>query len=126
MTIASDNGGVRIDGRTLSHETCEQSGLMAVRRVRDGERQSDMMRRFGLCRTRVYPWLRADREEGEAALAARKHVSVRRSTPRGGKSRARDREGPLRGVAYGRFSAGGLPAARAAFHPAGVSWSISR
>src|SRR5262245_7066435 len=64
---------MKIDGRTLSHETSEQIRLMAVRRVREGEKPSDVVRSFGLCRTTIYRWLRADRRGGEKALAARKH-----------------------------------------------------
>ena len=64
---------VKIDGRTLSHETSEQIRLMAVRRVREGERPSDVIRSFGLCRTTIYRWMRAERVGGEPALAMRKH-----------------------------------------------------
>ena len=63
---------MRIDGRTLSHDTSETIRLMAVRRVREGERPSDVMRSYGLCRTTVYKWLRAARHGGEIALKARK------------------------------------------------------
>lgn len=45
---------MKIDGRTLSHETSETIRRMAVRRVRDGERPSDVIRSFGLCRTSIY------------------------------------------------------------------------
>jgi len=61
-----------IDGRTLSHETLERIRLMAVRRVHDGERPSDVMRSYGLCRTTIYKWLRAARRRGESALRSRK------------------------------------------------------
>lgn len=61
-----------IDGRTLSHETSEHIRLMAVRRVREGERPSDVIRSYGLCRTTIYKWLRAERRGGEAALESRK------------------------------------------------------
>jgi len=61
-----------IDGRTLSHETSEHIRLLAVRRVRAGERPSEVIRSFGLCRTTIYKWLRADRRGGEPALRSRK------------------------------------------------------
>ena len=62
-----------VDGRTLSHETSEQIRLMAVRRVRAGERPSAVIRSYGLCRTTIYKWLRAAKRGGEKALKARKH-----------------------------------------------------
>jgi transposase len=62
---------MRIDGRTLSHEMSEHIRLMALRRVREGERASDVMRSYGLCRTTIYRWLRAAKRGGEAALRSR-------------------------------------------------------
>ena len=64
---------MKIDGRTLSHETSEQFRLRAVRRVREGEKPSAVMRAYGLCRTTIYKWLRAAKRGGENALKARKH-----------------------------------------------------
>jgi transposase len=64
---------VRIDGRTLSHEASETIRRLAVERVKDGERPSDVIKSFGLCRTTIYKWLEADRGGGEEALKARKH-----------------------------------------------------
>jgi transposase len=64
---------VKIDGRTLSHETSERLRVMGVRRVREGERPSSVIRSFGLCRTTIYKWLRAASRGGEKALRARKH-----------------------------------------------------
>ena len=61
-----------IDGRTLSHETSEHIRLMALRRVRAGERPSEVMRSYGLCRTTIYKWLRAAQRGGESALKSRK------------------------------------------------------
>ena len=47
--------------------------LIAVRRVvEDGEQPSEVMRSLGLCRTSIYPWLRAHKKEGPAALLLRK------------------------------------------------------
>lgn len=60
------------DGRTWSHETTETIRRMAVERVHHGERPSDVMKSYGLCRTTIYRWLRAHRRGGEAALASRR------------------------------------------------------
>lgn len=68
---------MKIDGRTLSHETSEQFRLRAVRRVREGEKPSVIMRTYGFCRTTIYKWLRAARRGGEKALRARKHPGRR-------------------------------------------------
>lgn len=46
---------------------------MAVRRVREGEAPSEVIRSYGLCRTTIYRWLRAAESDGEEALAGRKH-----------------------------------------------------
>ena len=64
---------MQIDGRTFTHETSETLRRMAVRRVREGERPSAVIRSYGLCRTSIYRWLRAERRGGETALKARKH-----------------------------------------------------
>jgi transposase len=63
---------MKLDGRTLTHETLEQIRLMAVRRVNAGEKPSVVMASYGLCRTDIYRWLRAAKKGGEAALRARK------------------------------------------------------
>jgi len=62
---------MEIDGRTLPHATLETMRIMAVRRVREGERPSAVMASLGLCRTTIYPWLRAARHGGEVALQSR-------------------------------------------------------
>jgi transposase len=64
---------MKIDGRTLSHDTSEYIRLMAIRRVKDGERPGSVIRSYGLCRTTIYKWLRAEKRGGEPALRARKH-----------------------------------------------------
>ena len=68
---------MRIDGRTLSHETSETIRRLAVRRVKEGERPSSVIQSYGLCRTTIYKWLRVARRGGEAALKARKHPGRR-------------------------------------------------
>lgn len=64
---------MQIDGRTLSHETLETIRRLAVQRVKEGERPSSVIASFGLCRTTIYKWLRAERRGGAEALKARKH-----------------------------------------------------
>jgi transposase len=59
-----------IDGRTLDHKTLTHIRTQAVRRVvEDGERPSEVMKSFGLCRTTIYPWLREYKDKGWEALA---------------------------------------------------------
>jgi transposase len=58
-----------IDGRTLDHKTLEHIRIQAVRRViEDGERPSEVIKSFGLCRTTIYPWLREFKDAGWNAL----------------------------------------------------------
>jgi len=64
---------MQIDGRTLTHETSETIRRMAVRRVREGEAPSAVIKSYGLCRTTIYRWLRAAESGGESALKARRH-----------------------------------------------------
>jgi transposase len=64
---------MRIDGRTLSHETSETLRYLAVQRVKEGERPSAVIESYGLCRTTIYKWLSAQRKGGKKALKARKH-----------------------------------------------------
>lgn len=60
----------RQDGRKLDHKTLESMRTHAVRRVlEDGEAPGEVMRSMGLCRTSIYPWLRAHARAGAAALA---------------------------------------------------------
>ena len=59
-----------IDGRKLDHKTLEHIRIQAVRRVvEDGERPSEVMKSFGLCRTTLYPWLHEFQAKGWEALA---------------------------------------------------------
>jgi len=74
---------MRIDGRTLTHAVSETIRLMAVRRVKEGERPCEVIRSYGLCRTTIYKWLRVARRRGEGALKARKHPGPKPAlTPR--------------------------------------------
>jgi transposase len=64
---------LKIDGRTLPHDTSEMIRRWAVRRVKAGEKPSVVMKSYGLCRTTIYPWLRAVKRGGEKVLRSRKH-----------------------------------------------------
>lgn len=75
--------GMRIDGRTLSHEVSEHIRFMSVRRVLNGERPSVVIKGYGLARTMIYYWLKIFKKKGEAGLKARKHPGPKyRLTPR--------------------------------------------
>ena len=57
------------DGRTLGHQTLAEFRMLAIKRVIEGgEKPSVVMDSLGLCRTSIYPWLRAYRDEGLEAL----------------------------------------------------------
>jgi len=47
------------DGRTLDHQTLETIRLMAVERVREGERAAEVIESYGFNRTTIYKWLKA-------------------------------------------------------------------
>jgi len=49
------------DGRSFDHRTLEAIRLMAVERVREGERPSAVVASFGFSRTTIYKWLTAQR-----------------------------------------------------------------
>ncbi len=61
------------DGRTLDHQTLETIRKMAVERVREGERPSDVIASYGFHRCTIYGWLKAARGRGKGlkALAAK-------------------------------------------------------
>ena len=63
---------MKIDGRTLSHETLESMRRIALQRIAEGERPSDVMRSFGFCRTTIYKWMRAVETQGEGVLVSRR------------------------------------------------------
>ena len=48
---------MKIDGRTLDHQTLETIREMAVRRVREGESAAVVMASYGFARTSIYKWL---------------------------------------------------------------------
>jgi transposase len=47
---------------------------MAVQRVKNGEKPSEVIKSYGLCRTSIYRWLRAEASGGDTALASRKSL----------------------------------------------------
>ena len=57
------------DGRTLGHKTLETIRKMAVERVRDGERASDVIASYGFHRCTIYGWLKAARGRGKGLQA---------------------------------------------------------
>ena len=61
------------DGRTLDHATLEEFRLLALRRVKEGEKPSAVVKSLGMNRTSIYRWLKAasGRGKGERALASR-------------------------------------------------------
>lgn len=61
------------DGRTLDHGTLETIRKMAVERVREGERPSEVIASYGFHRCTIYGWLKTARGRGKGleALAAR-------------------------------------------------------
>ena len=62
------------DGRGLDHKTLEEIRLMAIERVREGEKPSIVITSYGFCRTTIYKWLQPakGRGRGLAALRSRK------------------------------------------------------
>jgi transposase len=59
------------DGRTLDHQTLETIRLMAVERVREGERASEVIEAYGFNRTTIYKWLKAAFRPGAGIKALR-------------------------------------------------------
>jgi transposase len=59
------------DGRGLDHRTLEAIRLMAVERVRDGERPSFVVASFGFNRTTIYKWINAASKPGVGLKALR-------------------------------------------------------
>jgi transposase len=55
---------MKIDGRTLDHQTLETIREMAVRRVLEGERPAAVIASYGFARTTIYKWLGQVRGRG--------------------------------------------------------------
>ena len=50
---------VKRDGRTFDHQTLEAIRLMAIERVRKGERPAEVIASYGFNRTTIYKWIAA-------------------------------------------------------------------
>jgi transposase len=57
------------DGRSFDHRTLEAIRLMAVERVRDGERTAAVIASYGFSRTTIYKWLSAAAAPGAGVTA---------------------------------------------------------
>src|SRR5437868_314972 len=79
---------MRRDGRGFDHRTLEAIRLMAVERVRDGERPSSVVASFGFHRTTIYRWLSAAAKPGVGLKALHSRPATGRRA-----SRAQDRPG---------------------------------
>ena len=66
------------DGRKFDHKTLEAIRLMAVERVRDGEKPSAVIASYGLCRTTIYKWLAAASKPGVGMKALRSRPATGR------------------------------------------------
>ena len=66
------------DGRGFDHRTLEAIRLMAVERVRDGERPSCVIASFGFSRTTIYKWLIAASKAGVGVRALRSRPATGR------------------------------------------------
>jgi transposase len=62
------SGMAKIDNRSLDHKVLEHIRLLAVDRVLAGEKPSAVAKSFGIYRTSIYKWLRAQRKRGRQAL----------------------------------------------------------
>jgi transposase len=65
---------VKVDGRKISHDALETIRQLAVLRVWDGERPSEVIQSYGLFRTTIYRWLHAAERGGWPALKSRRAV----------------------------------------------------
>src|SRR4029453_10375129 len=59
------------DGRTLDHQTLETIRLMAIERVREGERPSEVIEAYGFNRTTIYKWIKTAFGSGGGIKALR-------------------------------------------------------
>lgn len=73
------------DGRSFDHRTLEAIRLMAIERVRSGERPSAVIAAYGFSRTTIYKWIKAARQPGVGLRALRSRPATGRPrslTPR--------------------------------------------
>jgi transposase len=68
------NVWMKRDGRKMDHRTLEEIRKMAIERVREGERPSEVIASYGFHRSVMYRWMKAvaGRGRGMRALASRK------------------------------------------------------
>jgi transposase len=66
------------DGRSFDHGTLETIRLMAVERVREGERASAVISSYGFNRTTIYKWLAVVSSPGKGVKALRSRPSTGR------------------------------------------------
>jgi transposase len=59
------------DGRTLDHQTLEAIRLMAIERIREGERAAGVIEAYGFNRTTIYKWIKAAFRRGGGVRALR-------------------------------------------------------
>ena len=57
-----------IDNRSLDHKTLEHMRLLAVGRVKAGEKPSAVAKSLGIYRTSIYKWLRVEKKQGLEGL----------------------------------------------------------
>lgn len=62
---------VKRDGRTFDHQVLEAIRLMAIERVREGERPSEVIASYGFNRTTIYKWITAALRPGVGIKALR-------------------------------------------------------
>jgi len=58
----------KLDNRSLDHKVLEHMRMLAVERVRAGEKPRVVAKSFGIYRTSIYKWLRTERKRGREAL----------------------------------------------------------
>src|SRR5271170_3152125 len=107
------------DGRSFDHRTLEAIRLMAVERVRDGERPSSVIASFGFNRTTIYRWLEAASKPGIGLWGLRSRALSARLESQGIPSESRMGESPSV-VPCHRFAFWGANA-EAVF--AGLAWT---
>jgi transposase len=79
------DGIMKRDGRKFDHRTLEEIRLMAIERVRDGERASEVIGAYGFNRTTIYKWIQASLRPGIGVKALRSRPATGRPrslTPR--------------------------------------------
>jgi transposase len=69
---------VKRDGRTLDHKTLEEIRRMAVARVREGEKPSEVIASFGFNRTVIYKWIKAAAGPGRGLRTLRARLATGR------------------------------------------------